>query len=272
MKKMSLILVGAFCAVALVSFTLKSEGLKLSKNFKKSFAYLPSSKVVVDGKAQEVATLYIQKTEVSNAEYNQFLTDAKSAGRMSVVEIASIDNNQWENVCNNKPLSETYQGSKQFAEHPAVNMSYEGAVAYCNWKSDQLNTQDVEHHYEVRLPTRAEWVRAAEGNWHGVAYSWGGPFARNERGCQLGQFEKEIPSNGLFDELTFTCPIYSYSPNSVGLYCMNGNVAEMTQLKGEAVGGSWQSSADDVRNASVSYYSQANPMLGFRPVVIVSSK
>jgi formylglycine-generating enzyme required for sulfatase activity len=51
------------------------------------------------------------------------------------------------------------------ADLPVTGVSWLDAVAYCRWR--------VEAGDPVRLPTEAEWERAARGGLAGAAYSWG---------------------------------------------------------------------------------------------------
>src|SRR5688572_1383440 len=50
--------------------------------------------------------------------------------------------------------------------HPVVLVSYSDALAYCGWLSNVLQRP-------VRLPTEAEWERAARGGVDGRRYPWG---------------------------------------------------------------------------------------------------
>ena len=94
--------------------------------------------------------------------------------------------------------------------HPVVLIRYEDAIAYCTWLSQALGRV-------VRLPTEAEWEKAARGGVGGQRYPWG-------EDCDLSR------SNFLVDAATKyqrgTRPTGTYPPNPYGLYDMAGNVWE----------------------------------------------
>jgi formylglycine-generating enzyme required for sulfatase activity len=100
-------------------------------------------------------------------------------------------------------------------DHPVVNVSWNDAAAYCKWLNEQLRS-DL-HELVVRLPTEAEWEKAARGT-DGRLYPWGNEFDTNK--CNCGK----LFGGG-------TTPVGRYSPRGDSPYgCadMAGNVWEWT--------------------------------------------
>ena len=250
-----------------------------------STIYLPTNKVHKDTTSIQVQAFYISKYEVSNAEYKQFLDYLKQHNEVEKLKIAQIDTLKWhDKLSYNEPYVQYYHTHPAYANYPVVNVSYEGAVLYCQWLSQMYNESHPNEKIKVdfRLPTRAEWIRAARGEDTYKEYTWGGPNLTNNKGIYLCNFRKigenrihvnpttgafeVMNSFGLYDAADITAPVNSYYPNSLGIYNMCGNVAEMVTEKGIAVGGSWKDTGYDVRIESTKNYTEASSSIGFRPV------
>ena len=94
--------------------------------------------------------------------------------------------------------------------HPAVLIRYDDAVAYCDWLTSVLGRL-------VRLPTEAEWEKAARGGVDGRKYPWG-----NEIDSSHGNF---LPDPAVKRQRG-TRATGTFEPNAYGLYDVAGNVWE----------------------------------------------
>lgn len=131
----------------------------------------------------------------------------------------------------NDPLADQYFWHPSFDDYPVVGVSWVQAVAFCNWRTDYMNTalrkEGVPEVSRYRLPLETEWEYAARGGLDLSMYPWGGPYTRNYQGCFLANF-KPLRGNYIDDGYVYAGKVGSYEPNEYGLYDMAGNVAEWT--------------------------------------------
>ena len=131
----------------------------------------------------------------------------------------------------NDPMVEKYFWHPAYDEYPVVGVTWKQARAFTIWRSRMLddfkraNGEAVMNQF--RLPTESEWEYASRGGRINADYPWGGPYARNSKGCLLANFK---PGRGNYgdDGGMHTVKVTSYFPNDFGLYNMSGNVAEWT--------------------------------------------
>ncbi len=130
-------------------------------------------------------------------------------------------------------------------DHPMVVVTWYGAVAYCNWRSAMegrtpcYNPSTWACNFDAggyRLPTEAEWEKAARGGVAGHRFAWSDTdtiqHARaNYRSSPNFSYDTS-PTRGhhpTFDTgvYPYTSPVGYFAPNDYGLYDMTGSVSEL---------------------------------------------
>jgi len=137
---------------------------------------------------------YIDKYEVTNAQFSRFLNE-KGNQEESGATWLDIDDEE----CLIEYMNGRYQPKSGYDNHPVAEVSWYGARAYAKWAGR-------------RLPTEAEWEKAARGGLLGKKYACGDSIdsSKANYGGNVGH----------------TTPVGSYPPNGYGLYDMTGNVWE----------------------------------------------
>jgi formylglycine-generating enzyme required for sulfatase activity len=130
---------------------------------------------------------YIDKYEVANAQYRKFI---EATGRP--------EPKLWSDAAHNQP------------NQPVVGVTWYDAMAYAAWAGK-------------RLPTEAEWEKAARGGLVGKKYPWG-----DEPPDAGGQYRAnfDLEAANILKGYSGTLPVGSLSSNGYGLYDMAGNVWE----------------------------------------------
>ena len=116
-------------------------------------------------------------------------------------------------------------GFKQEDDHPVVLVSWNDAVAFCDWLST-----DKEEGRIYRLPTEAEWEYSCRAG-QATRYSSGDdPESLATVGNVAdGTAKEKYPGWKTIkakDGYVFTAPVGRFQPNEFGLYDMHGNVWE----------------------------------------------
>jgi len=181
-------------------------------------------------------------------------------------------------------------------DHPVLEVTWYGAVAYCDWLSLQAgltraydhstwecNGHDPYNAVGYRLPTEAEWEYACRAGTQ-TPFNTGDCLDAGTDANYNGNYPySDCPSG---PDVGWAVPVGSYPPNSFDIYDMHGNLREWcndfygaysgdeTNPVGPGTGdqrlvrgGSWEEPAEGCRSARRYYtYPQFRFNYGFRPV------
>ena len=132
-------------------------------------------------------------------------------------------------------------------DHPVVNVSWEDAIGYCKWFNETFKSDLSD--MLLRLPTEAEWEKAARGA-YGNEWPWGNEFDKNKCNSRAG---------GKGD----TTPVGTYSSvggdSPYGCADMVGNVWEWC--------GDWYDDAEYIKYAGKTVVDPRGPRMGFSRVL-----
>ncbi|NCA20749.1 MAG: hypothetical protein EBS86_06380 [Crocinitomicaceae bacterium] len=220
--------------------------------------------------------VFVAKYETSNEEYKKFLANLQRSKKTELYKLAVFDTMAWVTKYKEKGgelWMKNYHNHIAYNKYPAVTIPYEGAKAYCEWLTQQYNSQRKRKFTQVlfRLPTEQEWKLAA-GSGNANAKT---PFENDNLIDKSGYFLAIVKS---FQGKTQSQPgdimveAISFSPNKLGFHHTLGNVAEMIDKKGIAKGGSWYNTFEESTFDKQQTYTSADPGIGFRIVMEVIVK
>lgn len=181
----------------------------------------------------KVAPFYIDACTVTNTQFESFIqatgykTEAEEFGWSFVFKsfLSTVTAKKVKQVVQGTPWWCAVEGAdwrhpegpdsnlEERMDHPAVHVSWNDALAYCQWAGK-------------RLVTEAEWEFAARGGLEQKIYPWGDELTpEGVHLCNIwqGSFPKK---NTMEDGYAGTAPARSFPANGYGLYNMSGNVWE----------------------------------------------
>lgn len=183
----------------------------------------------------ELDEFWIDETAVTNQSFAQFvdatgyITEAELTGWSFVPAFLlseqdeqylvgqSGDTPWWVGVTAanwRQPLGPS-SSTTDIQSHPVTHISWRDANAFAQWNGK-------------RLPTEAQWEKAARGGLDNSLYAWGDDLiVDGQHMCNIWQ--GDFPTfNSAQDGHLGTAPVHSFEPNGYGLYNVCGNVWEWT--------------------------------------------
>ena len=165
----------------------------------------PAHKVYLD-------EFFIGTWPVTNAEYARFLNDtghASPAIRALPLMISGTLEAEFRSLASRYFWTNGTPPEGR-ETHPVTLITFEDAQAYCAWLASRSGMA-------IRLPTEAEWEKAARGGLEGKRYPWGDTL---DAACAHFLPEARLKAQ------SGTAAVGSYPPNGFELFDMAGNVWE----------------------------------------------
>ncbi len=198
-----------------------------------------------------ISAFYMDRYEVSNEKMRDVMQWAYDNGKVTAGPSAVTNNlgskKQLLNLdapgCQINFSGGTFFVDRGKAKYPCVEVTWYGACAYCNFKSEKegltlfYNFTGWSCNWSAngyRLPTEAEWEKAARGGKAGHRFPWHYvDWTSHDRAnySAIGIPSYDHSSGGYhpdFDNggLPYTNPEGYFAPNRYGLHDMMGNVKE----------------------------------------------
>lgn len=182
--------------------------------------YVPAGDFIVGGEVTRTVSLgayWLDRTEVTNEQFKQF-ADAAGYKTDSEKQGWGYDyvGGKWEHVPGQTWMTPNGAGSDiaDKMKQPVALVTWNDAAAYCTWAGK-------------RLPTEAEWEKAARGT-DGRTFPWGNVWDATKLNSCDGNCTYSWKDGGVNDSFAESAPVGSFTQGGspYGAWDMAGNVWE----------------------------------------------
>jgi formylglycine-generating enzyme len=152
---------------------------------------------------------------VTNAEYARFVNETghRPPGVYELPLVVTAGDDEREATFRENSAAYSWNGThppRERLDHPVTLVRWEDATAFCEWLSAASGRQ-------FRLPSEAQWEKAARGGRRGQRYPWGDRF--DQRMANFLSDPADRRNRG-------TTPCRAFPPNGYGVFDAIGNVWE----------------------------------------------
>lgn len=219
--------------------------------------------------------IFMSKYELSKGEYDTFLNDVLSRNSDLYTESA-IDYSAWEKAPHFGSVSWDFMVSSYrhiaYNKRPVVNITYQGALNYCQWATQQIKNNDKKKIIIVRLPTEVEYDALVSHyqisvqtdtvvHKNGNEYNVNANLIYLINNLNVGEIQ-EAPM--ILDRSFIQTNVYMHSQTEDEHCSIIGNISEMT-AENRVYGGNWYTLSNELSKPLS--YTYPDPRIGFRLVL-----
>lgn len=221
--------------------------------------------------------LFYDETEITNFHWREYVYWQKNrfGDTSSEYKTSLPDTTVWlDSTAYNKPYVSYYFSHAAYRNYPVVGISYEQAADYCKWRTARVKeiykirhkkSDHVPNKFHYRLPAKEEWEMVAKTGYSEKTLK---SFEKKYKGMARYNVKRDVLKTDSVknNNPDVMAPVYSYWPNSYGVWQIMGNVAEIVSEKGIAKGGGWIHRGEEVPAVKEFIYDGPKSWLGFRCV------
>jgi formylglycine-generating enzyme required for sulfatase activity len=250
---------------ATITVTVSNGSLSVSDTFVLTVSIVPAGMALIPQGSFTMGNALTMGNDLDiliDAPTRTVTLDAFYMGKYEVTKA------EWDEVCTwglSNGYTDLSAGSGKASTHPVQSISWYDMVKWCNarsqkegltpvyytddaqttiYKTGAVNVNNAQVNWTAngyRLPTEAEWEKAARGGLSGKRFPWGDTISHSQANYyayvnyySLSNYRYDLSAGGLDNyhptyatgSTPYTSPVGAFPANGYGLYDMAGNVWE----------------------------------------------